>query len=147
MERLASLLTISGELSRARAHLQDAITVANREDLPVHVANSLVGLSAIHRVEGAFSDALEDATQAYSLYSKKGVRNRPGMASAMLAIGSCEMYMGVEEAALKHLTRALKIFEESSDQLGLASTHLALGELKRDLQNSNPNPNSNPNLR
>lgn len=126
------------QLTDAVVHLETAIAMYRELELHAEISGSESMLSHTWFRLGAYDDAWLHAQRSFEEAQLAG--DDPFAAEALLAIGNCEMDLGLYEAAIQTYTRARPIYARSGELRGEVLTwlnsalcHVQLGQWQQAL--------------
>jgi predicted ATPase len=115
----ATIARVRGELSRARALLEEADARYGQAGDERGQADVLVRRAYLELAEGSHDDACLRLERALDL--RRRMRDRRGVGMALMALGIVETVTGDHERAEPPLSEARDLFRRAGDRWGLAS--------------------------
>lgn len=135
----AKILWMRDQISESQEYFQFALNEFERQSDKLGVAQSLVDQSAVLRVLGRYSEALQDARKALDLMNELTIASEDvgtiTRAGAYRNIGLCYYSMGYAHKGIEELRKALALFEKVQYMASMAQAHSDLGILLRSVGN------------
>ena len=122
-----------GDLTRARAHSQKAVTIHELLQDRQSVARAENNLGSVLIRQGELGDAREHLNRSLSICEETGLEL--GKGHVLLSLAELELSGGDPEGARRHLERAREISERANEMGSLALAHQLMGRVAEETGN------------
>lgn len=127
----AFALIAQDRVSEARVALELALVIFRSTGHMANEARTLLQLGRVLRIQGQFDES-QLVLRRVAKITAEGTESERGIAQRELALGS--IAAGDSASAVRHLEKAIQLFEKADDLRELAVAYRTLGDLRRDAQ-------------
>jgi CHAT domain-containing protein/Tfp pilus assembly protein PilF len=119
-----------GKLEMAAMYYDQSFEAYRKAGNQPRMVNARISSAMIHKLNGQYTEALNDLQEAYKISEE--AKDTRGMGDALTQLAHVYAQLGDFDTAVEMCTTALPVFEEAQDNWGIAGVYNNLGIILQD---------------